>query len=295
MTKLNDSGIDFEYLIVNENDKLFGLWVNAVGLCSIPKGTEHYSAYFLNAARGRVLREYQLLYITRGEGCFESETTRKVKIGEGTLIMLYPGQWHTYSPDLSTDWNEYYIGFEGLVIENLIKNSFFLKETQILSVGFHESLVNLFTHAIKIAKDDKIASQQHLAGVVLHILGKVLSISKNSLYDNSEAYRKIERAKIMMHENIYKEIDPEQIAEELNISYSWFRKIFKTYTGYAPAQYFQELKISKAKHLLTETTQSIKEIACQLNYNSTEHFFSLFKRKTKFTPAQYRSKDRGSR
>ncbi len=299
MIRLNDFGVDFKYLIVNEQDKQFGLWVNTVGFQSIQKGiryplTEHPSSYFFNAAKGRILREYQLLYITKGEGYFESETTKRVKVEKGTLIMLYPGQWHTYSPNLSTGWNEYYIGFEGPIIDNLINNSFFTKETQILTVGFHENLVNLFTRTIETAKDDKIASQQYIAGVVLHILGKVLSISKNSLYENSETYQKIERAKIIMHENIYKEIDPEQIAEKLNISYSWFRKIFKAYTGYAPAQYFQELKINKAKHMLTETTQSVKEIAYQLNYNSTEHFFSIFKRKTKFTPTEYRNQDKRS-
>lgn len=297
MIRLNDFGVDFKYLIVNDQDKQFGLWVNTVGFQSIQKGiryplTEHPSSYFFNAAKGRILREYQLLYITKGEGYFESETTKRVKVEKGTLIMLYPGQWHTYSPNLSTGWNEYYIGFEGPIIDNLINNSFFTKETQILTVGFHENLVNLFTRTIETAKDDKIASQQYIAGVVLHILGKVLSISKNSLYENSETYQKIERAKIIMHENIYKEIDPEQIAEKLNISYSWFRKIFKAYTGYAPAQYFQELKINKAKHMLTETTQSVKEIAYQLNYNSTEHFFSIFKRKTKFTPTEYRNQDK---
>ena len=31
-----------------------------------------------------------------------------------------------------------------------------------------------------------------------------------------------------------KEIDPEELAEKLNISYSWFRKTFKKYTGYSP-------------------------------------------------------------
>ena len=42
---------------------------------------------------------------------------------------------------------------------------------------------------------------------------------------------------------------------KLNISYSWFRKVFKDYTGYAPAKYFQELKLRKAKQLLVGTSQ----------------------------------------
>lgn len=207
--------------------------------------------------------------------------------------MLFPNQWHTYSPLSDSGWNEYYIGFEGPIIDNLVQASFFTKENPVLEVGFQDNLVNLFSRAIETAKEDKIATQQYLAGVVLHILGKVLSVSKNIVTENAEIYQKIERAKIIMSENLYKDVSPQQIAEKLNVSYSWFRKVFKNYTGYAPTQYFQELKINQAKHLLAETSQSVKEIAFELNYNSTEHFFSIFKKKTGFTPIAYRNYQRG--
>jgi AraC-like DNA-binding protein len=295
MKNSTDSFVDFTYTVVNDTDRQYGLWVNTVGFQAIQRGikyppfSEHPMSYFFNAAKGRVLHEYQLLYITQGKGSFESESTEKVLIEKGTLIMLFPGQWHTYSPLLDVGWNEYCIGFEGPMIDSLVASSFFTSENQVMSVGFHENLVNLFSRAIEIAKEDRIASQQYLAGLVFHILGKVMSIIKNNLFDNDEAKQKIERAKIIMNENIYASIEPEQIAENLNISYSWFRKIFKAYTGYAPAQYIQELKINKAKLLLTETNQTVKEIAYQLNYNSPEHFFSIFKRKTKLTPTDYRN------
>lgn len=298
MMRLNDFSVNFKYLLVSERDKQFGLWVNTVGFQPIPKGgtyplTNHPSNYFFNIAKGRILREYQLLYITKGEGFFESESTRKRKIERGCLVMLFPDQWHTYSPTSDIGWNEYYIGFEGPMIDQIVQASFFTRENPILEVGFHENLVNLFSRAIETAKDDKIATQQYLAGIILHILGKVLSISKNTVTENAEIYQKIEQAKIIMTENIYKDVNPKQIAEKLNVSYSWFRKVFKHYTGYAPTQYFQELKINKAKELLAETSCSVKEIAFELNYNSTEHFFSIFKKKTGFTPITYRNYQRG--
>ncbi len=64
---------------------------------------------------------------------------------------------------------------------------------------------------------------------------------------------------------------------KLGISYSWFRKVFKEYTGYAPAKYFQELKLRKAKQLLIESSMSVKEICYELNYTSTEHFSRYLK------------------
>lgn len=85
--------------------------------------------------------------------------------------------------------------------------------------------------------------------------------------------QKIEQAKIIMNENVFKDVDPEELAMKLNISYSWFRKVFKDYTGYAPAKYFQELKLRKAKQLLVGTSLSVKEISFMLDYKSTEHFW----------------------
>ena len=295
MTKnYNDLGVEFKYLIVNDMDQKFGLWVNTVGFQSIQPDSpyplkDHPSGYFFNAQKGRVLREYQLVYITKGRGLFSSETTPEKQVCKGRLMVLFPGQWHTYHPYRQTGWNEYYIGFEGPVTDNLVKGGFLSKDNQVLEVGLTEELVSLFSRALEIAEADKISSQQYLGGIVLHIVGMILSISKNKIFEVGVVDQEIEQAKIIMNENVFKDIDPEELAMKLNISYSWFRKVFKDYTGYAPAKYFQELKLRKAKQLLVGTSHSVKEISFMLDYKSTEHFFSLFKKRTGFTPLEYRS------
>ncbi len=92
-----------------------------------------------------------------------------------------------------------------------------------------------------------------------------------------------------MAENIHRNIDVKGIASSLGISYSLFRKDFKEYTGYAPAQYFQELKLRAAREMLAETQLSIKEIAYKLNFSSYEYFLSFFKKKVGYTPLEYRN------
>ena len=74
MTKnYNDLGVEFKYLIVNDMDQKYGLWVNTVGFQSIQPNSpyplkDHPTGYFFNAQKGRILREYQLVYITKGRG-----------------------------------------------------------------------------------------------------------------------------------------------------------------------------------------------------------------------------------
>jgi len=290
----NNLGVEFKYLIVNDKDKTFGLSVNTVGFQSIQPDSpyptsDHPSGYYFNAAKGRILREYQILYITKGKGVLSFDNETEIPIAKGLVFIIFPGQWHTYHPSIKTGWNEYYIGFEGPIFDSIVENSFITRENQVLEVGFNEELVNLFSRALEVAELDKISSQQYLSGIVLHILGLVLSVSQNKIFEVGDVVQKIEQAKIIMNENVFKNIDPEELAENLNTSYSWFRKVFKDYTGYAPAKYFQELKIRKAKQLLVGTSHTVKEISFMLDYNSTEHFFSLFKKMTGYTPLEYRS------
>lgn len=295
MAKLyNDTGMELKYLIVNDKDRSFGLSINTVGYQSIRPNSpypvrNHPTGYFFNAKKGRVLREYQLLYITKGQGSFASDDTPDRQVGKGHLIVLFPGQWHTYKPDTATGWNEYYIGFEGTMADQLVRNSFLTKDNQVLDIGLNEELAMLFSRALEVAEEDKTASQQYLAGIVLHMIGLVLSVSRNNVFEKDNVSEKMEQAKIIMNENLCREIDPEQLAARLNLSYSWFRKAFKDYTGYAPAKYFQELKMRKAKQLLVGSTHSVKEICFMLGYTSTEHFSNLFKKHAGITPLKYRA------
>lgn len=290
----NDLNANFKYMIANDKDRCFGIIINSVGFQAIHPGTfypprEHPARYYFTAQRGRVLHEYQLVYITKGKGYFANEQNNVEPIERGDLLLLHPGQWHTYYPDEETGWNEYYIGFEGAIIDNMIKNHFTPGKNTIIKLGLSESLVQLFGQAINIAQADKACVQQYLGGVLMHIMGLAMSINSNRQFEANNIDQKIESAKIFMYENLYGEVDAEQLAQRLNLSYSWFRKIFKDYTGYAPAKYFQELKLKKAKELLLTTGMSIKEISFKLGYTSSEHFFALFKKNTGMTPTEYRN------
>lgn len=293
----NELGAEFKYLLVNEQDRSIGLTVNTVGFQNIKPHSQyplpdHPAGYYFNAQKGRILNEYQFLYITSGKGVLILEDS-KYPISKGTVVVLIPGQWHSYYPLEETGWCEYYIGFEGTTIQNVLKNTIISRENQVFEVGLHEELVNLFSRALEVAETENIYTQHYLAGIVHHIAGFVLAVTQRNVFEEGEVIQKINQAKIIMNENVFKNIDPEDLADQLNISYSWFRKVFKDYTGFAPAKYFQELKLRKAKHLLVSTSHSVKVISYMLDYNSTEHFFSLFKKNTGYTPLEYRAYGRG--
>jgi transcriptional regulator GlxA family with amidase domain len=91
-----------------------------------------------------------------------------------------------------------------------------------------------------------------------------------------------------IRENIEEEVDFKSFAGENNIGYSYFRKMFKQYTGIAPGQYHLDLKIRRAREMLVSTERSIKEIAFDLGFQSIHYFSRIFKKKTGFAPSEIR-------
>ena len=282
--------IKFHYLIANKADEEYGCTVSVVGLQTVLPdeeypSKEHPSGYLFDPERGRVLQEYQLLYIVKGRGEFANQTT-SCDIAKGTMVLLRPGVWHSYKPSKSDGWTEYFIGFSGEIADRAIAK-LFADEEQIFNVGLKQELVDLYQRAIEVASADRPAAQQLLCGIVMHILGSLNYISRNTVgADRMDQI--VEQAKAIMQEKAAQNLDLEVLAEQLNVSYSWFRKVFREYTGYPPAKYFMMVKLHRAQYLLVNTQESIKEIAFSLGFKSPEHFYTTFRRVMGSTPSIYR-------
>lgn len=254
--------------------------------------TDHPAHHYFSWENGRVLQEYQLIYIPRGEGVFESESCPQVKIKEGAVIILFPDEWHRYKPDAGTGWDEYWVGFRGAIADNLVKNHFLDPKSPYVQIGVNEQVVSIFDEIIEKTKQEKSGYQPLISGAVVHLLGLIHSISREHHFEAEQSMVEniVNKARILFRANVEQQISPEKIASELGLSYSWFRKTFKAYTGIAPGQYLIQLKIEKAKMLLSDPSKSVKEIAYDLNFDSSFYFSKLFKEKTGMPPEKYRKK-----
>jgi len=286
----------YKYLPVSAEDKNWGLYVLNAG--TIRTGPEavypvntHPSHHYFNWNNGRILDEYQLLYITRGSGYFESDHCSYRKIEDGSIIILFPGERHRYKPAEETGWDEYWIGFEGEIMNNLVRNSFFTPAQPCFYIGFNEQIFGMFESIIEKTKTEITGYQPEISGAVLHLLGSLRALIKENSRVHDDRELIVNRARILFRSNIDKSYSPEQAAEELQVGYSWFRKVFKSYTGLSPGQFFIQLKIEKAKSLLSNPNLSVKEIAYALKFESSFYFSKLFKDKTGITPSAFRQRE----
>ena len=283
-----------KYLLAQKMDFDWGIVTLSVGLQVIPPGAqypygEHPNYYLFSTNRGRVLDEIDILYLHQGCGWFTSAHCPKTRVQAGDVIFLLPGEWHNYAPDEDTGWEEVWIGFSGNYARHIINEQFVQISHPIIKIGIRASLYHEFEKAFKIAYDERPGYQQQLAGYTLLILSTIYAYNKQAPYKDNPDVVRIHLAQKYMRDHTSENLSMEDVAKNVGMGYSKFRKMFRNYTGFSPNQYFLKLKLEKSKDLLLNTNLSSKEIAYELGFDSATYFNRIFRLHYHQTPIQYRN------
>ncbi len=98
----------------------------------------------------------------------------------------------------------------------------------------------------------------------------------------------VEKAKEYMQENYAKDLSLDEVSKKVNISPYYFSKLFKEEEGRNFIDYLTEIRMDKAKQLLSEKNLSMKEICIAVGYADPNYFSRTFKKNVGVTPTEYR-------
>ncbi|MCQ2143324.1 MAG: AraC family transcriptional regulator [Bacteroidales bacterium] len=293
---MNEIENSMYYLSHLERDEQWGIVCTTVGSQSCgpdekyPVNT-HPSAYSFSRT-GRVLDEYQLVYITSGQGWFKSDSTKLLRVCEGNMIIIFPGETHMYYPDEDSGWNEMWVGFKGGKELDRTIGSFFDRNSPILNIGISDTVCDIYGRLLSLASSERLATQQAICGFVHALLGYVYYKVANSSISGNKNLSKIQHAQMLLRAGATSGISPADVASKLGMSYSLLREQFKLLTGISMSDYIIRQKINLAKTLLTSSDKSIKEIAFETGYESISRFCCSFSQNVGMTASAFRKRNR---
>lgn len=138
---------------------------------------------------------------------------------------------------------------------------------------FEEQLTSLLSY--------HLLQHQHIA----HIVNNLPPVRKAT---RIELYKRLSRAMDVLRSGFCEAISLDQLAAEACLSKYHFLRLFRQAYGLSPYQYIQQLRIEKARVLLTDSFLSIADIADLLGFDNSQSFSRLFFQKMRLYPTQYR-------
>jgi AraC family carnitine catabolism transcriptional activator len=90
---------------------------------------------------------------------------------------------------------------------------------------------------------------------------------------------------VLMERNLEKPLPLSEIAHDVGISQRQLERLFRKYTGLTPVRYYINIRLNRARALLTQTELSIAEIASACGFNNTEHFTRSYKNYFNIVPS----------
>ena len=253
----------------------------------------HDESYQFSWERGRVLEEYQIIYISKGEGTVECGANQNLDLQAGQILILYPGVWHRYRPAPESGWNEHWVGFSGPHAD-FVMSQVFDPENTILSLlpEHRDSFLRIFQEFLNHCKDPSV-SHGIICGKLMELLGTIHSHQEYPVgADHQDAM--LSKGLSILQQRAFQNVDLVELAHELNVSYSHFRASFKKFTGLSPRHYQINIRLNMAKTLLVESELSIQQISEKLLFEQPSYFHRLFKKHTGKTPRDYQLLNKAS-
>ena len=283
----------FRYLPLSQSDLARGLYVSGGGYALIPPGTpyppaRHPRGHHFSWARGRALSAHQIVYVSRGGGRFESAAAGSAEVRPGDVMLLFPGVWHRYAPHADTGWDEHWVEFGGPFVRTLYDETGLDGARPVVHVGGDPEFLGLYSRVMSEVELERVGHQHVLAATTVRIIAEVGVTPTRRAFRDTTIERAIERAKAIFAKSAGVSLNMEEVAERLDVGYTWFRRMFKEYTGMSPGQYHLQLRVGRARRLLENTSLTVSQIADACGFTTDRYFVRLFREKTGTTPGEYR-------
>ncbi len=265
--------------------------------------TIHYFEYSkLYTFEGERHPFWELIYADKGQVNITAGD-KIIKLSQGEMLFHRPNEFHTVSAT-GEYANTVVISFEcqspamsffekkKLKLDKVHKDIVF----KIINEGrhtFNEPLNIVDLTCMTQSPTAEFGALQMIKLYLEELL--VLLVRDNNVlssYEKSKKWRKHESDVFgtiidYLEKNIEKNITLDDVCNKFFFSKTYIKNLFKDKTGKGMIHYFNELKVNKAKQIISLNEFTFTEVSEMLSYGSVHYFSRVFKEYTGMTPSEY--------
>ena len=243
----------------------------------------------------RTIKHHELIFVKGGKGSITIDK-KKYPIQGGMIFYICPNVLHSIETDadesecmLSVHFSYAHVNFNDNKWD--ISN-----ETDMLPMHPAQELKDYYMIEELFKKlvdswNAKLPDYELITKTLLEQL--LIAIFQNTRKQNQNfgTSFKVEKMIQYMHQNIDERVTLTELTELVQLSSAYLSRAFKETTGYSVIEFFNKIKIDKAKELMIEGNKKVKEVALTLGFTDEFYFSRIFKRIEGISPSEYYSRN----
>jgi AraC family transcriptional regulator, arabinose operon regulatory protein len=232
----------------------------------------------------RRLSHYAAVFVEKGQGFLTTKNGGTLRVVGPALFWLFPGQQHSYGPDTGSAWLERWALFRGTMVADFVRSRLLDPAQPLHAPVDYSEVSHIFSslHADMLKRNEGGWAS---ASATLHRLVVQVAFAKDSTPQSRQQSSRIAKR---IEEQAFVDIDMDTLAKELRMSPATMRRKCLELLGVSPKQYQLQLRLERAKELLTMTDLSIEDISARVGYSDSFYFSRFFVKNENRTPTDFR-------
>ncbi len=268
--------------MIKENPLISDLYLTDIGYYP------HAKYHFRERQSGST--QHILIYCVEGQGEIWLGEMRHV-IPADYFFIIPAGISHAYRSDEQKPWSIYWIHFSGN--KSGIYSRFACQPMPIerSQTSRTSDRVDLFAEIFRnLDRGFSIETLEYINLCLPHLLASFTHLRQFRSIKESGEKDPIAQSINFMLEHLTKKLKLEKIADETGLSASHYSRLFLNRTGHPPIDYFNQLKIQRACHLLDNSGWMIADVARETGFDDQFYFSRVFRKVMAMSPVEYRKR-----
>lgn len=141
-----------------------------------------------------------------------------------------------------------------------------------------------------------LANDMRRQGLLMQLFAELIEDYQEKTVEAGNALQKPESVYVKEAMNYFslnygKKIRIQEVADYIGVNRSYLTTSFKRVVGCSPQEYLINLRMEKAKSMLTETETMINVIAASVGYTDQLSFSRIFRQRYGMSPRDYRERE----
>ena len=255
------------------------LYVVEIGYNRVPKGykqTMNRDVYILH-------------YIVNGKGKLLGN-----RIDSDCGYLIVPNELEIIEADRETPYESYWIMFKGNGVKKILELCGLEHRNSVFPFSAGKECAKIISRALfDLDAANYLEEASLLQSLFYQIIALHLKDRSTPDSDSESPARQIRR---FIDNNYYQKIEFSTLARRFGYTRNYISTLFKNKYGVSPSDYLANLRIEKAKRMLTDSAEhlSIGQVALAVGFSDALYFSRLFSKKTGVSPSKYKQMEEKS-